>query len=102
SVCDPPVLHSFPTRRSSDLFFVITGLGVIALGVAIISLRKAARAKPVQLSLSGFSRGYGKVFANPRAKVCFGAVFVEGIVIFGRSEEHTSELQSQSNLVCRL
>src|SRR5688572_32736809 len=23
-------------------------------------------------------------------------------VIFGRSEEHTSELQSQSNLVCRL
>ncbi|HWP16969.1 MAG TPA: MFS transporter, partial [Xanthobacteraceae bacterium] len=39
--------------------------------------------KPVQLSLSGFSRGYGSVFANPRAKVCFSAVFVEGIVVFG-------------------
>src|SRR4051795_2010565 len=65
------------------VFFVITGLGVLALGVAIVTLRKAARAKPVQLSLSGFSRGYGKVFANPRAKVCFSAVFVEGIVIFG-------------------
>jgi predicted MFS family arabinose efflux permease len=65
------------------VFFVITGLGVIALIVAIFTLRKAARAKPVQLSLSGFSRGYGKVFANPRAKVCFSAVFVEGIVIFG-------------------
>src|SRR2546427_6247378 len=25
-----------------------------------------------------------------------------GLVEFGRSEEHTSELQSQSNLVCRL
>src|SRR5688572_31057550 len=24
------------------------------------------------------------------------------LLIFGRSEEHTSELQSQSNLVCRL
>src|SRR6478736_5400320 len=41
------------------VFFVITALGVLALGVAIVSLRKAARAKPVQLSLSGFSRGYG-------------------------------------------
>ena len=65
------------------VFFVITGLGVLALGVAIVSLRKAARAKPVQLSLSGFRRGYGSVFANPRAKVCFSAVFIEGIVIFG-------------------
>src|SRR2546427_8358885 len=27
---------------------------------------------------------------------------LEGIWIRGRSEEHTSELQSQSNLVCRL
>jgi predicted MFS family arabinose efflux permease len=65
------------------VFFVITALGVVALGVAMVSLRKAARAKPAQLSLSGFSRGYGSVFANPRAKVCFSAVFVEGIVIFG-------------------
>jgi len=65
------------------VFFVITGLGVIALAVAMVSLREAAQAKPARLSLSGFSRGYGSVFANPRAKVCFGAVFVEGIVIFG-------------------
>src|ERR1044071_568986 len=65
------------------VFFVITALGIVALGVALFTLRKAARAKPVQLSLSGFSRGYGKVFANPRAKVCFGAVFIEGIVVFG-------------------
>jgi len=65
------------------VFFVITALGVVALGVAIVSLREAARVKPAGLSLSGFSAGYGKVFANPRAKVCFSAVFVEGIVIFG-------------------
>src|SRR2546430_7071081 len=26
----------------------------------------------------------------------------DGAVLLGRSEEHTSELQSQSNLVCRL
>ena len=66
------------------VFYVITGLGVVALVVAMVSLRKAARAqKATGLSLSGFSRGYGSVFANPRAKICFGAVFVEGIVIFG-------------------
>lgn len=65
------------------VFFVITALGVIALAVAIVSLREAARVKPAGLSLSGFSAGYSKVFANPRAKVCFGAVFVEGIVVFG-------------------
>ena len=65
------------------VFFVITALGIFALGIAIVSLRKAARAKPARLSLSGFSAGYGSVFANPRAKVCFSAVFVEGIVIFG-------------------
>ena len=66
------------------VFYVITGLGVVALVVAVVSLRKAARAqKATGLSLSGFSRGYGSVFANPRAKICFGAVFVEGIVIFG-------------------
>src|SRR2546430_9458932 len=27
---------------------------------------------------------------------------VNAVVVVGRSEEHTSELQSQSNLVCRL
>jgi predicted MFS family arabinose efflux permease len=35
------------------------------------------------LRLSGFSAGYASVFANPRAKVCFAAVFTEGIVVFG-------------------
>src|SRR5688572_32483409 len=31
-----------------------------------------------------------------------GTMAVVGGIIGGRSEEHTSELQSQSNLVCRL
>src|SRR2546430_3576935 len=37
--------------------------------------------------------------------VLFGGVsglLTAALVEFGRSEEHTSELQSQSNLVCRL
>jgi len=65
------------------VFFVITGLGILALIVAIVSLRGAAQAQKARFSLDGFSAGYGKVFANPRAKVCFSAVFVEGIAVFG-------------------
>src|SRR2546430_13557890 len=30
------------------------------------------------------------------------AIFNNAVLMTGRSEEHTSELQSQSNLVCRL
>jgi predicted MFS family arabinose efflux permease len=65
------------------VFFVITALGIVALVIAVVSLRKHVRATPARFSLGGFSRGYGEVFANPRAKVCFSAVFTEGIVIFG-------------------
>jgi predicted MFS family arabinose efflux permease len=65
------------------VFVVITGLGILALIVAMVSLRGAAQAQKARFSLGGFSAGYGKVFANPRAKVCFSAVFVEGIAIFG-------------------
>src|SRR2546430_6711540 len=44
---------------------------------------------------------------DPPAQVALGAVDEVGHLgvgrpIVGRSEEHTSELQSQSNLVCRL
>src|SRR2546430_12758993 len=39
----------------------------------------------------------------PRPYRCWGYPWVPGIFVAGaRSEEHTSELQSQSNLVCRL
>src|SRR5687768_17754581 len=35
--------------------------------------------------------------------ILLGSVFIiPGLVIFGRSEEHTSELQSRLHLVCRL
>src|SRR5690606_40489336 len=71
-------LHSFPTRRSSDLMrtLILEGAipdaallaSVLLLGEAIRSRRRLARAHDLLL----------------------------------RSEEHTSELQSRENLVCRL
>src|SRR5437879_10976059 len=90
SSCDPAVLHSFPTRRSSDL-----------------RRRNACGHQPEQ------RLGYGNDLRVRRANVggrleedlddpearIGDALDVLDIV---RSEEHTSELQSPMYLVCRL
>src|SRR5260370_19885379 len=68
----PPRSTLFPTRRSSDLRAVLAGPAV----------RVAARKD-------------GHAVLRPFAQVADGAVD-------DRSEEHTSELQSHLNLVCRL
>jgi predicted MFS family arabinose efflux permease len=43
--------------------------------------RPTAQRKP--FNLTTIREGYATVFANPRAKICFGAVFVGGICMFG-------------------
>src|SRR5438270_10140519 len=72
-------LHSFPTRRSSDLGTLL------ALQTAAASF-----AGPGTWLLLGIApaRTAGRGKRSRISQV--------------RSEEHTSELQSQSNLVCRL
>src|SRR5688572_8492273 len=57
-------------------------------------------------SLEGLLAGKEIALANKEALVMAGEIFVrtakkKGVRLL-RSEEHTSELQSQSNLVCRL
>src|SRR5438270_10328255 len=61
-------LHSFPTRRSSDL--------------CLQCQLRLCTCSPLSMRVRGLGND------------TFGRA--------GRSEEHTSELQSQSNLVCRL
>src|SRR2546421_3474790 len=52
----------------------------------------------------GMERGFDALFNG--YKWTLGAVlkhhYIMAVVFFGRSEEHTSELQSRSDLVCRL
>src|SRR2546430_10316324 len=50
----------------------------------------------------GPARGYRTYLGGPAAVVLGGVVVTMLVLTAGRSEEHTSELQSQSNLVCRL
>src|SRR2546427_4769156 len=49
-----------------------------------------------------FRSGCVPSLREPRGNHPRGSVFVDGPWSGMRSEEHTSELQSQSNLVCRL
>src|SRR5438105_9670556 len=75
-------LHSFPTRRSSDLHR---------------GARTGVR------TLAGFGRGRGgRHRAHDRSGRVTASGARTGVATPVRSEEHTSELQSRVDLVCRL
>src|SRR5206468_12651797 len=90
--------HSFPTRRSSDL------IGLLAPPVRCC----AAGESRFDLKLTFISSGGKPIFQDRLvlhrvefgdfAKVHYHCFTVRLL----RSEEHTSELQSRSDLVCRL
>src|SRR5436305_8930433 len=80
----PPALHSFPTRRSSDL--VALDLRLHALGPLVAD------------QLGDLLR---VLLADPLGHRGGDLVHLAGQLRL-RSEEHTSELQSRPHLVCRL
>src|SRR5690606_41942324 len=86
SFCAHSYLHSFPTRRSSDL---------------PDSMKPALAEDPASSSLLGFLSDQAR---NHQFYLCGGSVLLKSPSgrIWNRSEEHTSELQSRENLVCRL
>ncbi len=72
-----------------DLFgwrgiFVVLGLfGLIVAIVAFFAFRNIAIPKPGPFRFAAIPAGFRSVFADPRAKVCFTAVFIEAIFIHG-------------------
>src|SRR5690606_41385052 len=86
-------LYSFPTRRSSDLAHV-------AAGVSAVPPRPAARAGVAALDLE---RAPTPSMAGMESFLTIEQMARRaGLSAHARSEEHTSELQSRENLVCRL
>jgi predicted MFS family arabinose efflux permease len=65
------------------IFAVAGGLSAIALLAAIVGFRGVTAAEPVRFSLTAVPTHYRAIFSNPMAKTCFGAVFLEGIFLFG-------------------
>jgi predicted MFS family arabinose efflux permease len=64
---------------------VLVGAALLGLALAVVMARLVPRprAERVPFALSTVERSYRVVFANPRSIVCFAAVFVEGLCIFG-------------------
>src|SRR5690606_40981225 len=96
SPAHPPLLHSFPTRRSSDLT-VSSALPRNATCLrprsrTSATSRSCAPATTTRLGRRSPCRttGPSPARSSPTAPTA------------ARSEEHTSELQSRENLVCRL
>src|SRR5690606_40937426 len=90
----PRRLHSFPTRRSSDLSSIRRSISTrVPANVSVFNaLRSCCSSSGVSCVISttiNRTPVFVPSFANPSRTRA-------------RSEEHTSELQSRENLVCRL
>ena len=62
---------------------VLGGLVVIAAIAVAAGFRGSALSRPPKTSLSALKHGYRTIFSNPNARVCYGAVFVEGCCVLG-------------------
>src|SRR5205814_8184498 len=83
----PPALHSFPTRRSSDLRDLHLLCMQYVAGTTLEQVIRAVSAlPPEQRNGQALLAVVDRLASGPAA----------------RSEEHTSELQSLRHLVCRL
>src|SRR5206468_11933792 len=94
---DHPNLHPFPTRRSSDLSAICCRTFVESASALEPGAWKMGIATALRLSSSERSEkspAPSSTRATSRRRVISPCS--------PRSEEHTSELQSRSDLVCRL
>src|SRR5690606_41698720 len=85
--------HSFPTRRSSDLSTPMKSLDASQETLkAVGDTLEADRFFGAVGAWRSWAEQYDRIAAYHFAAILFSP----------RSEEHTSELQSRENLVCRL
>src|SRR5690606_42128680 len=89
-------LHSFPTRRSSDLESAKNALDWRGIAINDAKRRQVVRAQLRAGRLSTAVEFCGAATILQRSDE------VADLKTAFRSEEHTSELQSRENLVCRL
>jgi predicted MFS family arabinose efflux permease len=65
------------------IFLVLGMFGLVVAVAAFFAFRNVAVPKPSAFRLTTIVDGFRSVFADPRAKVCFSAVFVEAVFIHG-------------------
>src|SRR5207249_11553416 len=94
-------LHSFPTRRSSDLARLTHAAPLWSHGDPIEIMPDRRRRTG---AAAGTRCARRNVWLDPRGMIIVLRLHVAQVALKGepRSEEHTSELQSRFDLVCRL
>src|SRR5439155_23626436 len=98
----PPTLHSFPTRRSSDLAGLMASLLIVATALAQ-DTNAPTKMKPTVVTGSLIPTAET---VGPAPVETLQAADIErtgaqdALQLVRRSEEHTSELQSRGHLVC--
>jgi predicted MFS family arabinose efflux permease len=65
------------------VFFATGTLGAIVLTTSVPGFRGVAQNKPGRFDLSTLAPNYRAIFRNPLAKICFGAVFLEAVFMYG-------------------
>jgi len=65
------------------VFLVLAAVGALVLVAALFGFRGVTAVQTPRVSLRSVPANYRAIFANPSAKVCYGAVFLEGVFIFG-------------------
>src|SRR5207249_7737358 len=100
--CSHPLLHPFPTRRSSDLSLIVAVVapwGITAPPIVALAIWLGKLAM-LGLILACVETAFAKLRIL-RLPDLLASAFVLGGLSLVRSEEHTSELQSRFDLVCR-
>src|SRR5207247_10876676 len=89
-------LHPFPTRRSSDL-------SAHPRPLTVLTPMRSPVNEPGPMETARPSRSRGVQRASARTRSTAASRRSEWVTLMSRrSEEHTSELQSRVDLVCRL
>jgi DHA1 family inner membrane transport protein len=65
------------------VFFVTGALGAVASLIVIPGFRGIAPTTTGRFDLSNMIPNYRTIFRNPLAKICFGAVFLEALFMYG-------------------
>jgi YNFM family putative membrane transporter len=80
------------------VFVMAAGLAAIAGALVLIVLKPRPDARRAPLSFAGALANYGAVFSNPRSKLLYGLVVVEGSLIFGMPPYIAAILQERAGV----
>src|SRR5204862_5342102 len=95
-------LHSFPTRRSSDLIAALLDYQFGERGPLLRTTALSGLPPQVRSTMIDRSNRIARRFAGMLSDgIAQGSIRAIDPLVASRSEEHTSELQSRRDLVCR-